>query len=238
MVRFILCALLVAVLRTASSEEAVADDWRVLKGQEARVGELPYVVHFDDGGCTASILNPTTILTAGHCVCQRAPYAIVVGSNRIGSSGQSYRVAQTFIHPSYRGMCPQPGAPDIAILKLAQPIAFNQNVRSIELNCNAIRAGQLVYVMGYGKDEYGRSGVLKYAQSGISEVDRTGLLISHASRYPSHILPGDSGGPVAVQNGNFLYQVAVNSGGGYSNTGHTALYAPVAPACQFIRQYM
>jgi len=235
MTPFILCALL-AVLGTSSAGKV--DDWRVLRGQEAKAGELPYVAHFDDGGCTASILNPTTILTAGHCVCQQQPRAIVVGATRIGGSNQVYRVAQTIIHPSYRGMCPQPGAPDVAILKLASPIAYNANVRNIDLDCNQIRAGQVLWVMGYGKDEYGRSGVLKYAQSGISEVDRSGLLISRSTQFPSHILPGDSGGPVALQVGNSVYQVAINSGGGYSNTGHTALYAPVAPACQFIRQYM
>jgi secreted trypsin-like serine protease len=236
MTSFILCVLL-AVLGTSSGAPS-DEDWRVLKGQEARLGELPYVAHFGDGGCTASILNANTILTAGHCVCQRAPTSIAVGAIRIGGSNQVYRVAQTIIHPNYRGMCPQPGAPDIAILKLASPIAFNQNVRPIDINCNAIRAGQILWVMGYGRDEFGRSGVLKYAQSGISEVDRTGLLISHASRYPSHILPGDSGGPVALQSGNTVVQVAVNSGGGGNGAQHVALYAPVAPACSFIRQYM
>jgi len=226
--QIILVSVLLAVLGACHA------DWRVTRGQAAKIGEIPWVAHVGGGGCTASVLNAYTVLTAGHCVCNSSPSSIVVGALRTSGS-VGVRVASVRIHPSYQGNCGRVHATDIAIVKMASPIPFTQAVQPIDINCDQFGGNTEVYVMGYGRDELGRSGVLNWAKSGISSVRSDGMLVSEERQFTSHILPGDSGGPVTRIIDGRHQQVGVNSGGGYGTAGHTAYYASIRNACQFIK---
>jgi len=227
--KLILVSVLLAVLGACHSA-----DWRVTRGQNAKIGDVPWTCHLGGGGCTCSLLNAYTVLTAGHCVCNSSPSSVVFGALRT-SSAIGVRTARTIIHPSYNGQCGRVSSTDIAIIKLAQPVPFTQAVQPVNINCDTINANTEVYVMGYGRDEVGRSGVLNWARSGISSVRNDGMLVSDERQFSSHILPGDSGGPVTRIIGGTHVQVGVNSGGGYGSAGHTAYYASVKLGCDFIR---
>jgi len=225
----ILVSVLLAVLGVCHA------DYRVTRGKAATAGEIPWVAHLGGGGCAASVLDAFTVLTAGHCVCNSNPSSVVVGALRT-SGVIGVRVREVKIHPSYQGNCGRVHATDIAIIKMASAIPFTLLVQPISINCDQVQANSQVYVMGYGRDEMGRSGTLNWAASGISSIrSNDGMLVSEERQFSSHILPGDSGGPVTRLVNGVHQQVGVNSGGGYGSAGHTAYYASVRNGCDFIR---
>jgi len=212
------------------------DDWRVANGRAATLGQFPFACHIGFGSCSASIINSYTILTAGHCVCNR-PAHVVVGTTRINygdynnNNANAYAVSNVIIHPNYISKCGVVDAYDLAIVKLARPISFNNNVQPIDVDCANIGVGTSIQHIGYGRDETGASGVLK---SGTASVFTFyGQQMISQSR-PSHVLPGDSGGPVIrVLNGRNV-QIAVNSGIALGANPPQSYYAPTSIACQFI----
>jgi len=228
-----LVKLLVTLLAVSSCYSD--DDWRVFRGTVARQGQYPFAAHIGNSGCSASILNANTILTAGHCVCTPA-VSVVVGNlnldwNAHSGGPNTYPVSSTTLHPNYRNKCGVVDPYDIAVLKLSRPIAFNNNVQPITIDCTKLAVGTDILHIGYGLDENNRSGVLK---SGTAKVYTYYGEQMISQSIPSHVLPGDSGGPVVRNYGGRFVQVAVNSG--YANTNPpTSYYATVAAACAFVR---
>jgi len=212
------------------------DDWRVANGRAATLGQYPFSVHIGYGSCSASIINENTILTAGHCVCNR-PAHVVVGTIKIDYNHYSnpgtltYPVTNVIIHPNYANKCGIVDAYDIAIIKLGRRITYTSNVQPIEVDCANIPVGTAITHIGYGRDENGASGTLKFGAAAVSAF--YGQQMISQSR-PSHVLPGDSGGPVIrVLNGRNV-QVAVNSGIALGANPPQSYYAPTAIACAFI----
>ncbi|XP_014204090.1 trypsin-1-like [Copidosoma floridanum] len=118
---------------------------RITGGRNAIKGEFPHQVslqwsatptgapkHF----CAGTILQPTWILTAGHCVHAVPPFGnfvVKAGKHNISaheSTEQTAQVQRSIVHEDYPGnVAPN----DIALLRLRTPLRENQYVRRISL---------------------------------------------------------------------------------------------------------
>ncbi|KAI8439866.1 hypothetical protein MSG28_001335 [Choristoneura fumiferana] len=108
---------------------------QIIGGRASSITRHPYQVSMVLNGnsfCGGFIISQDYVMTAAHCVQNVSPSAIRlrVGSTRRDSGGRIVRVANVTVHPQY-------GRPqfdnDIAVLRLAQPLAWSNAVRPIRL---------------------------------------------------------------------------------------------------------
>ena len=97
---------------------------RVVGGSAADASDWPSVaaIYFDGfAGCGGTVISPTAVLTAAHCVSGTDPAELAVGTGRRSLSerdtGQTIGVADYVIHPAYGGV----GRADLAVLTLKRP---------------------------------------------------------------------------------------------------------------------
>jgi hypothetical protein len=119
--------------------------------------------------CSGAVIGPDLILTAAHCVLQRAAYRVVGVDRRFRKRG--VRVLAAALHPSFvAGTTPrtQPGI-DLAILKLAEPLGPEFRPLSPTTNYG-LSEGELVDLAGFG--------LSAEAARGSARVLRTTRLVS------------------------------------------------------------
>ncbi|KAF5004821.1 hypothetical protein FDECE_8698 [Fusarium decemcellulare] len=96
----------------------------IVGGQEAKLGEFPYIISLSLSGeawCGGSLLNAKTVLTAAHCVDGQnaSDFKVRAGSLHWNTGGKAVGVASIAQHPKYNASALDN---DIAILKLSAPI--------------------------------------------------------------------------------------------------------------------
>lgn len=128
--------------------------------QDGRGWEAVGRLHIGDSGfCTASLIGPTTVLTAAHCLYDQA------SGNRVDDSALEFRagyrkgraaayrgIRRSVVHPEYSYGQPDNAhrvATDIALLELDQPIR-KSNVLPFEVQAH-VRAGSQVRVVSYAR---------------------------------------------------------------------------------------
>ncbi|XP_055384116.1 chymotrypsin-1-like [Condylostylus longicornis] len=193
-----------------------AHSGRVVGGTDAEEGEFPYIVSlrssFGSHSCGGSILNNQWILTAAHCVGAGANgITIQYGVTKIDSSGPNVsKVSKVITHEKYSPSDNYRN--DIALLKLTEPIQFNDKVQPVKLPTQnqEFPHGTSSLLVGWGLDKSGGS-IQKILQKVdlivFSDAECTSR---HGGRTDSSQIcggvpegwkgqcNGDSGGPMSV----------------------------------------
>ena len=141
------------------------NDDRIVNGEDAKLGQFPHQVLWTYTGnvfCGGSIYNKSTIITAAHCCkpfedgeLQLVLTNIVAGRLVFDDfvNGQEKSIKSYLIHPDYIGVS-QDGsgshANDVCLLTLESDLEFNDYVKAIELNTEAIDADTKCIVSGWG----------------------------------------------------------------------------------------
>ena len=107
---------------------------RIVNGIQAKPHSFPWAVSLQYRGvhdCGGVIIDQWNILTAAHCLDYSndlGNYFARVGAHDRYSSGQLLPIAKLIIHPDYDE---SRSVNDIGIIKLAQPIMFNNEIQPI-----------------------------------------------------------------------------------------------------------
>lgn len=142
--------------------------------------------------CTATIIAPTYILTAKHCVSSSGTYSFRIGSLDQTSGGTVANGTTITRH----------SRADIAIVRLDRSVSATYSPLGTSSN---VAVGQTVQVYGWGATCTGQpeincqSRYLKYANVRVTSVscsDYTGGIAVCASRINGITAGGDSGGPM------------------------------------------
>jgi secreted trypsin-like serine protease len=98
----------------------------IVGGQPASLGEFPYQVSLNVNGqhiCGGSIIAPTKILTAAHCLYDHVfpPFynLKIRTGNLIATRGQSCDVSNVRIHPNYKNSVESAWVNDIAVITVS-----------------------------------------------------------------------------------------------------------------------
>ena len=147
------CALS-AVAVPAPAPAAARARASIVGGGPANPAQWPYAVAIFRKGhmhCSGSVIGPTKVLTAGHCVAgfNLANFQVIIGRPdlRVKSAGQVIGVSSGRVHPDFE----QTGLHDVAVLNLAQPTSAPPvPLASPQQSAAATVPGATLRVAGYG----------------------------------------------------------------------------------------
>ncbi|EFY89440.1 trypsin-like protease [Metarhizium acridum CQMa 102] len=139
-------AVILAVASSAILAGAASIDKRIVKGENAKEGDFPFMVSVwsDRGQCGGVLLDNTTVLTAAHCLPRKGnKTSFRVGTLDRLSGGVEIKVKTYKRHPDYRRTSGPIGETkgeypksDIAILKLATPVEESDKIGYAKLPAN------------------------------------------------------------------------------------------------------
>jgi secreted trypsin-like serine protease len=213
----------------------------IVGGSGANPAEWPYAVAIFRKGhmhCSGSVIGPTEVLTAGHCVAgfNLANFQVIIGRPRLRDAaiGQLIGVVSGRVHPDFE----QTGLHDVAVLNLAQPTgAAPIALATPDQNAATAAAGALLQVAGFGAtNPFGThlSGFLKSTTEKVrtdrrclkaytqdlfapdSMICAMGARRKKAGRFKIHTTAcsGDSGGPLVANTATGPIEVGTVSFGG------------------------
>jgi uncharacterized protein (TIGR03382 family) len=225
--RYALSVALLALPITASAGPASAP---IIGGTAAPAGKWPdtaAVLWGGDAACTGTLIAPTVVITAGHCVQGGAPDAVLVGATAKSrpEEGETLDVQRAVAYPDSQATS------DIAVLVLSQPATVAPRLIATGWARAEIRNGAPVGLVGYGTTD--RNGNVETdslieAESTITDFNCSKSSGCNSAARPDGELgaggmgvdtcPGDSGGPIYVLTEYGAFLAGVTSRGYDSNT--------------------
>jgi trypsin len=237
----LVCAGALAVAAPAPAAAAPVAHSSIVGGAPGNPAQLPYAVAIFRKGrmhCSGSVIAPTEVLTAGHCVAgfDVANFQVIVGRPNLRDpiSGQMIPVTSGRVHPDFV----QTGLHDVAVLNLAQPTTAPPiPLATPALNATTTAVGAQLQVAGFGATTpFGThlSGFLKTTFEQVRTDNRClraytrdlyapesmicalGARRKHGGRFKIHTsaCSGDSGGPLVADTPTGPVEVGTVSFGG------------------------
>ncbi len=234
-------ALTAGILPSTAAVAAPRAHSSIVGGRSANPAEWPYAVAIFRKGhmhCSGSVIGPTEVLTAGHCVAgfNLANFQVIIGRPRLRDAavGQAIGVVSGRVHPDFE----QTGLHDVAVLNLAQPAgAAPIPLATPDLNAVTTPPGALLQVAGFGAtNPFGThlSGFLKSTTEKVrsdrrclkaytqdlfapeSMICALGARRKKPGRFNIHTTAcsGDSGGPLVANTATGPIEVGTVSFGG------------------------
>ncbi|XP_029168465.1 trypsin delta-like [Nylanderia fulva] len=125
---------------------------KLVNGTPTTIKEWPHAISLrlnNQHSCGGSIISSKCILTAAHCV---EPFkstrglTVVSGTTYLNSGGVHHEIAELKAHEGYG----EDGSHDIGLIKLSQPIKFDENTQPIKLPTSDIEKGDGVTLVAWG----------------------------------------------------------------------------------------
>jgi secreted trypsin-like serine protease len=223
---------LTALAPTASAQESDVQPYIIGGGTATNAPWAARLFRNGQQNCSATIIAPTWILTAQHCVASSGTYTFRVGSLDQTSGGTLVTATQIIQHPSV----------DLALAKIDRSVGGTYAPLG---TTSAVAVGQTVQLYGWGATCTNQPEIncqaryLKYADTRVTSVNgrdyRGGVAIS-VSRINGIAAGGDSGGPMFATSpvDGRRYQVGVAS---TSDRSTRSNYTAVTRYRDWIRSY-
>ncbi|CAH0382654.1 unnamed protein product [Bemisia tabaci] len=242
---------------------------RIIGGDEALFGEFPWQAHIRIAGlqCGGVLVAHKYVATAAHCIHRARLKDIIVflGELDTENTGQyweplpeePFRIIKKFVHPKFQFKVSQPDRYDLALIKLAKPVRFQDNIIPIclpELGTSFYGASGVIAGWGKTDTKYGKTGtnILHKATVPILSDDEclqwhrqknihvelyTEMFCAGHSDGHMDACLGDSGSPLVVQddlNGRWILAGITSAGFGCAVDHQPGIYHKVALTTNWI----
>ena len=187
----------------------------------------PFTVYLTtkDSICSGVILNETTILTAGHCLFAQDDIRVYAGVVNKSNLTRPLAIAAMHLSPGYDNVRL---TEDIAIIKLAKPLVFNETVHAVTPYYHPIdEVGREAFVTGWGVQLDGK----------LTRNVRT-LRVRVYENQEQDFCVGDSGGPLVMYMRKKPYLIGVVSyTGPQCSDSRPSVYTKLSAYRSFIERY-
>ena len=224
----------------------------IVGGEDANIEDYPYQAALLSTGnwsyayCGASIINEYWILTAAHCVQGESASntGVRVGNDAsYAQGGVTYDAAAIISHENYNANSMNN---DIALIRLEDPISFDNSTQPVVLMCEqqlelgVEDVGEMSWITGWGEDEGTANNpnqlqvvsvpITNTSNYGSGQIDADMIMAGYSDGgYDS--CQGDSGGPMVVlaaDGETFLQCGVVSWGYGCAEAGYPGVYSRVS----------
>jgi len=226
--------------------------WQIGLGTMIRYGSKYY-----QGGqiCGGSIVSDRLVVTAAHCISRGKKYYVAVGQHSKSDSSDPMKkiieVEEAITHPNWnpRNIVKY----DIAVLKLAKPISFNNGVQPICLpkaGAEYSDSAQFL-VSGWGTTSEGGRASDKLMQLVVPHIKTSTCQRYLGGSVHKDVIcagylnggkdscQGDSGGPLATKvGGDWTLAGVVSWGYGCARRGNPGVYTDVGSYLDFVNKYL
>ncbi|XP_017868664.1 PREDICTED: trypsin 3A1 [Drosophila arizonae] len=235
-------------------------DGRIVGGWATKIAHFPHQVSLQKGTrhiCGATILAPTLVLTAAHCVLnanEPQDYFIRAGSTKWSSGGSHHRIRRIIPHEHFN--LPTHMNNDIALLQLQDPLIFSDNIKPIPIvtPMDDVPTLAQLFVSGWGStkvEQMATSPLLHYtvivqmnrdscARNYFGAATITSTMFcagSKSGKGDRDSCVGDSGGPLITHvDGRFKLLGIVSWGLGCANAQYPGVYTYVPAYMNWIYQ--
>ena len=228
-------------------------DPAIIGGERAEPGEIPYQAYLVSSrffgllrsGCGGSLIQPTWVLTASHCIDRTDDTEVSLGGTNINQ--MPYRMRANFrrMHENYNRNTFEN---DVALLRLPTP-AMGENIAVIPLAPRDIGTleDELLVVSGYGRTSNNGEAspdLLRVQVRGISNqqcmesfgdsVKNSTLCAFYSTMEGQSACNGDSGGPLTFNSTETILVGVVSFGSGMGCDTAPVAYARVSSFVDWI----
>ena len=251
----LLTTLSLFTLLSLSNAGLLRFDPRIVNGEDAKVGEIPYQVSLQNQGssfhfCGGSVLNENYVITAAHCVEGKtaAGIKVIAGTINLTAPKSEHNVKKIIVHEKYNP--DDSWKNDIALLKVEKPFVKSEQITFVSLppKNQVVKANDNAVVSGWGRLWKGGPTTVRLQRVNILIADQEyckytyknvgNIYDSHVCAYDPSVAKGscngDSGGPLTV---NGVLTGLVSWAMGCARTDYPTVYTRVSAHIDWIKSH-